>query len=1129
MKKLLLIVLLLSNFLGHAQQYTLIPDVNFEKALISIGIDSGIPDGKVLTANVSGVTDLNLAVKNITDLTGIQDFSSLTFLSCEGNKLTSLDVSKNLALSTLYCYSNQITKLDISTNTALTGLGCSTNQISSLDLSKNIHLVSLMCFNNKLVTLNLKNGNNTNFARALFDLKLNPALTCIQVDNKLYSDTNWSSSKDATASYSEICNAKVTAIAPPVITATGNQIYCSGTTQKIVETISITNDPAEPDTDAVNIQISSGYVYGQDQLSLTGIHPSIASSWVSSEGKLKLYSITGNKIPYSDFVAAIKDVQFDNNNTSPSGNRTFSISLGTGQLSYLPSNGHYYEYVAALGINWTAARDAAALLNYYGIQGYLATLTTADEAQLAGAQAPGTGWIGGSDAATEGTWKWVTGPEAGTTFWIGKNNGTVTAPFFYANWNAPNEPNDSKNNEDYAHVTSPAVGHPGTWNDLPEAGDPITSYNYYPKGYIVEYGGMPRDPVLNLSASTTITIPRIETTTSKSLCNSGSVNLLATASNGSVYWYTSKTGGSSIFTGNTFTTPTLYTTTSYFVDATNGNCSNTPRTEVIATINSIPNISSTSPAFRCDAGTLTLGAVASSGIINWYDVPTGGTSLATGTTFLTPSISTSKTYYVDATSNGCTSTSRTAIMATVNNSPIITFTSPASICGSGTLTLEAVASAGNIRWYDLPSGGTLLYSGNSFTTPTINASTTYYAEAFTSDCTSIPRTPVVATVNTIPIITSTTPSSVCDSGTVTLSAVASAGSIRWYDAIGNVVATGNSFTTPFITTTTSYYVEAFTATCVSPTRTAVIATVNSTPTITSTSPASVCDSGTISLGATASGGTINWYNATGNVIAIGNSFTTPILTTTTNYYVDAEVSGCKSPKSLITATVYPVDTKTEELILCQGETMKLDAGVSGMKYVWSPGGETTQTIAVSTIGDYSVTISSPTVIACYSKKNISVIEHPAPIINPIEVNENTITITLEKTESYYEYSINGLDFQASNTFSYIPSGQYTAFVRDNNGCNLVSQNFTIFTIAKYFTPNNDGQNDVWEIKEMKNYPHSRLEIYDRYGKLLKQLNSSSLGWNGTFNGLNLPADDYWYRLKLDNSKPEIRGHFTLKR
>lgn len=146
---------------GTGGIYTLIPDSNFEQGLINLGIDiDAIPNGKVLTSAISGITTLDVSDLNIADLTGIQDFVSLTSLNCSSNTITSLDLGSNTGITILNCRGNQLTSIDLSPLVFLTVLNCSSNALSSLDLAANTNLIDFSCFYNSISSLNL--GTNVN-------------------------------------------------------------------------------------------------------------------------------------------------------------------------------------------------------------------------------------------------------------------------------------------------------------------------------------------------------------------------------------------------------------------------------------------------------------------------------------------------------------------------------------------------------------------------------------------------------------------------------------------------------------------------------------------------------------------------------------------------------------------------------------------------------------------------------------------------------------------------------------------------------------------------------------------------------------------------------------------------------
>jgi len=295
---------------------------------------------------------------------------------------------------------------------------------------------------------------------------------------------------------------------PPIVVGSGDQVYCPGSSLPIANSITIT-DPDDTTTTSVYVQISGGYVNGEDLLTLTGSHASITPSWDPVQGELTL----AGPATYAEFEAAVLATEFSSSSGSPSGTRQFSITVG--EANFLPNTTHYYEFVSAPNISWTDAEIAASNRTYFGLQGYLATLTSQEEADFSGSQAQGVGWIGATDAGVEGEWRWVTGPEAGTQFWSGGVGGTELT---FAFWNA-NEPNDYPNagvdgEENYAHITDPSVtSSPGSWNDLPNVTN--TSGAYSAQGYVVEYGGTAGDPVLNITATTTLDISSCQVVTNR--------------------------------------------------------------------------------------------------------------------------------------------------------------------------------------------------------------------------------------------------------------------------------------------------------------------------------------------------------------------------------------------------------------------------------------------------------------------------------------------------------------------------------------------------------------------------------------------------------------------------------------
>ncbi len=219
------------------------------------------------------------------------------------------------------------------------------------------------------------------------------------------------------------------------------------------------------------------------------------------------------------------------------------------------------------------------------------------------------------------------------------------------------------------------------------------------------------------------------------------------------------------------------------------------------------------------------------------------------------------------------------------------------------------------------------------------------------------------------------------------------------------------------------------------------------------------------------------------------------------------------------------------------ETISLDGGViddlpNNYSYEWSTG-EDTAIIEIDAPGTYTVSVFNPN--GCFKERTINVLPSNIATITDIQIADasqnNTISVFVSG-EGDYEYALDDINgpYQDSNTFTYVQPGLYTVYIRDKNNCGITEDLVSVIGFPKFFTPNDDARNDFWQVSGINDQfqANSSVLIFDRYGRLLKELDPHSRGWDGTYNGVKLPTSDYWFKVKLEDERV-FTGHFTLKR
>jgi gliding motility-associated-like protein len=641
-------------------------------------------------------------------------------------------------------------------------------------------------------------------------------------------------------------------------------------------------------------------------------------------------------------------------------------------------------------------------------------------------------------------------------------------------------------------------------------------------------------------------------------------------------WYNAASGGSLVYTGASFPTPALSSTTTYYVEARSAaGCGSSVRAAVTITVNTVPAapvITGGGAVCSITAVTLTVQNPQAGVTYNWYSAATSGTLLFTGTSITTPSLTATTTYYVEAVNGSCASASRTQVTVTVNtrpDNPVIAATGT-TVCIGQTTTLSVQNPQNNFvySWYNAGSGGTLLATGSNFTTPVLNASASYYVEVSNGTCTNTVRTRVdVTAVQPPPApVIAAGGTTVCAGSATTLSIQSpqTGYTYNWYDAAtgGNLLFSGTSYTTNVLNANTTFYVSAALNTgCSSSTRTSVTVTVNPAPAVPAVVSANVsgCTGSAVTLQVQnpASGATYSWYTvATGGTpVFTGPNYTITVAANVTYYVGTVSNTGCPSLTrasvnvTALAAPAAPAITNNTPAV-CSGSMVTLTASspASGTVFSWYATATGTTVLATGSsftagpiTSDTTFYVSAVNTAGCGSAgRGQTTITLLKPLAAPVVTVDNTtaqsVTFKWAAVPGATGYQVTqdgGNTFVVPNGTSGLthtisglqPNQSVSIQVRALGAmsCQTSPLSATVTGTAtnplgnsvyvpNVFTPNSDGRNDYFTVFG-NNIKDVEMWIFSQWGDMLFHT-KDRIGWNGMVGNKLQPVGAYVYVLKI---------------